>query len=152
MKKPASEAQPLTDIVARIIDEYRGEPRISPSWVATQAMAELDPDRSSVRLVYLGCHLELRQIARSVLRMRFEDEDGRDDDDDPTRQHELFPELQWRYPTARSRDAEPEYVRLEFLTDGDIQFNVERLRREGRSKLAHADALEAHGRGRKRRA
>jgi hypothetical protein len=30
----------------------------------------------------------------------------------------------------------------------DIDYNVDRLRREGRAKLKHADALEAWARGR----
>jgi hypothetical protein len=47
---------------------------------------------------------------------------------------------------AKTSRVEPEYVRLEEMSRADIAFNVKRLRREGRAKLAHADALEAFGR------
>src|SRR5215467_432595 len=104
----APETQALTNIVARIIDTRRAELRISPSWVATEAMIEIDPDRSSVELVYQGCHLQLRQIARSLLRLHFEN--ANDPADDESAQHELFPELQWRYPAAHSAGGEPQYV------------------------------------------
>jgi hypothetical protein len=143
----APEAQALADIVSKIIHTRRVETRISPSWVATEAILQIDPTKVSLPLVYLGCHLELRQIARGLLRLHFED--IADPSDDEQAQHEMFPHLQWRYPAERKKgaDAEPEYVRLEELSKADIAFNVKRLRREGRAKLAHADALEAFGRG-----
>ncbi|MHC2399144.1 MULTISPECIES: hypothetical protein [Bradyrhizobium] len=144
-----NEAGDLVAIVSRIIDTRRSQSRISPSWVANEAMIELDGGHIAPPLVYLGCHLELRQIARSVLRTRFDDR-AESDDGEP-RQHELFPDLQWRYPTARSaRSAEPEYVLLDDMSDEDAAYNVARLRREGRAKLAHADALEAWKRRRRR--
>jgi hypothetical protein len=34
---------------------------------------------------------------------------------------------------------------LEEMSDSDIAFNVQRLRKEGKAKLKHADALEAFG-------
>jgi hypothetical protein len=140
----ASETQPLTAIVAKIIETRRHEVRINPSWIATEALLEIDPDKQSVPLVYLGCHLELRQIARGLLRQHFEDPPS--PADDAIAQHDLFPDLQRRYPSARSKEAsEPEYVLLDEMSDSDIWFNVERLRKEGTSKLRHADALEAFG-------
>ena len=141
-----TEAKELTAIILKLIDERRTERRISPSWVATEAMVIIDPDRVSPQLVRLGCHLELRQIARSVLRTRFAEAD---EDEEASKQHEMFPELQWRYPTSRSSHLEePEYVRLEDMTDDDVSYNVARLRSEAMRKLAHADALEAWGRRR----
>jgi hypothetical protein len=140
----APEAQKLIDIVTRIVDERREETRISPSWVATEAMLVIDPRRTAPPLVHLGCHLELRQLARSILREWFEGEQ----EDHDSAQHELFPNLQRRYPVQRTRGDEPEYVRLEDMSIADLRFNVGRLRREAHAKLAHADALEAFGRSR----
>ncbi len=141
----ASETQPLTAVVAKIIETRRNEKRINPSWIATEALLEIDPDKVSVPLVYLGCHLELRQIARGLLRQHFENPSSPADDE--VAQHDLFPDLQRRYPSARSKEAaEPEYVLLDEMTDSDIWFNVGRLRKEGTAKLRHADALEAFGR------
>lgn len=138
------EESQLAEIVARIIDIRRGQVRINPSWIATEALKEIDPAGRSVDLVRLGCHLQLRQIARAECRTLFEDsEDG----DEP--RFSGFEGLQWRYPTARSkRNEEPEYVLRDQMTNDDVEYNVGRLRREGRAKLAHADALEAWGRSR----
>ena len=135
-----TEERKLAEVIARIIDLRRAAVSISPTWVAAEAMKELDPERAAPMLVHAGCNLHLRQIARGQLRRRFEP------DDDEGDEHDLFPGLQQRYPTARSvRADEPEYVLLEHLTRADIGFNVARLRSEARAKLEHADALEAYG-------
>lgn len=135
-----TEERKLAEIIARIIDSRGSAVSIRPTWVAAEAMQELDPDRAAPMLVHAGCNLHLRQIARAKLRQMFQP------DDDDGEQHDLFPGLQRRYPTARSvRTDEPEYVLLERLTQVDIGFNVARLRAEARAKLEHADALEAYG-------
>jgi hypothetical protein len=142
------EESQLADIVARIIDIRRGQVRIYPSWIATEALREIDPTNRSIELVRLGCHLQLRQIARAQCRKLFEDSE---DDDEP--RFSGFEGLQWRYPSARSKgETEPEYVLRDHMTNNDVKYNVARLRREGRAKLAHADALEAWNRSRARSA
>lgn len=138
-----SESQ-LAEVVARIIDIRRGQLRINPSWIATEALREIDPAAQSIELVRIGCHLHLRQIARAQCRKLFEDSE---DDDEP--RFSGFEGLQWRYPTMRSKGAdEPEYVLRDHMSDDDVSYNVSRLRSEARAKLAHADALEAWGRSR----
>jgi len=140
----AKEAGRLIEIVGRIIDTRRGQPSISPSSVATEAMLVLEAawmqNPTEYPLVYIGCHLELRQIARTILRERFEPEE---DADKIT--HPLFPELQWRYPIARPKTEEPQYVLLELLRREDWRFNVNRLRADAESRLKHADKLEGWG-------
>ena len=134
----------LRELVARIIELRHGQPRISPNWVATEAMYDLDCSHRVERehpMIWLGCHLELRQIARQLLAVKY----------DPSKEDEdsLFKDLQWRYPTARSATAEePEYVLRDLMNDEDLNYNVGRLRAEARAKLDHADALEAWGRSR----
>jgi hypothetical protein len=129
----------LNDVVAQVIDRHRYRPKISPTWIATEAMTQIDPERRSVEMVYSGCHLHLRQVARQMLAhidpmKRKLDETG-----------ELFEDdLQWRYPSARQSGDEPEYVLLDSLTDDDYELNIARLRKEGSTKLRHADRLEAH--------
>jgi hypothetical protein len=93
--------------------------------------------QKSMPLIYEGCHLYLRQVARSLLRKKFED-DGTD-----AAQHPLFPDLQPRYPVQRPKGDEPEYIKLENLSRSDATYNIERLRAEAQSKLAHADALQS---------
>lgn len=129
----------LNDVVAQVIDRHRHRPKISPTWIATEAMTQIDPERRSVEMVYSGCHLHLRQVARQMLAhidplKRKLDETG-----------ELFEDdLQWRYPSARQAGDEPEYVLLDSLSDDDYVLNIDRLRKEGGTKLRHADRLEAH--------
>lgn len=126
----------LGDLIARIIDRHRGQSGIHPSWIATEAMNDLDPQRISPPLVFAASHLQLRQIARGQLRNRF-------DSEEESKQHELWPDLQTRYPTERSHgSAQPEYVRLEDLADEDVAYNIARLRKGGRAMLKHADKLE----------
>jgi hypothetical protein len=141
----SKEASGLIDIVARIIDTRRDEDRISPSSVATEAMIALraswmNKPNKGYPLVYVGCHLQCRQIARQLLRQQFEPEQDAD-----KMEHPLFPGLQWRYPIARSKDEEPQYVLLELMTKKDWIFNLNRLEADAASRLHHADILRAWG-------
>jgi hypothetical protein len=138
------EESQLAEIVARIIDIRRAQVRINPSWIATEALKEIDPSNRSVELVRLGCHLHLRQIARGQCRKLFDPSEEPFADE----QSELFENLQWRYPVTRTAADEPEYILREHMTNADIAFNVGRFRRAGRKLLAHADTLEAWGRSR----
>ena len=135
----------LASVVAEIYERRCHEVSVSPSWLATEAMTVIDPERLAPELAYLAAHLALRQIARAYCRGRFAGEE------DEKAQHELFPDLQQRYPTERSFGSkDPQYIRLEHIPDDDIAYNVSRLRKEGVSKLRHADALEAYGASRPR--
>jgi hypothetical protein len=137
------ECNQLTQIIAKIIDLRRDLAVISPSKVATEAMQKLGADwmqGGDYPLVYLGCHLQLRQIARGLLRQQFEPEE-----DEEKITHPLFPELQWRYPIAHPKGEEPQYRLLELLSPNDWEFNVNRLRSDARSRLNHADKLVAWG-------
>lgn len=129
--------QQLRDILYAIYERRIGEVRISPAWLATEAMAKLDGDKKSPPLIYRAAHLQLRQLARNICRNKFED-DGAEAD-----QHELWPNLQKRYPAAHSKDSEPEYVLLEHLKEPDVLYNYNRLYAEAESKTRHADALLA---------
>lgn len=143
MARPRKTTEEKTDegklrgLLSGLYADRKAEQRISPAWLATEALQKLDPDRASPTLVYQAAHLELRQAARSICR---EKAGGGDFDGE---QHELFPALQKRYPAAYSSDVEPEYVLLEHMSEADVRANVQRLRRESESKMAHADALEA---------
>lgn len=124
------------DILGAIYEKRRTESRISPAWLANEAMMQIDPQRA-IPLEYGLANLQLRQIARAMLAKQFEPDDGN------AEQHELWPELQARYPIKRNGDEEPVYVRLEDLPDDDAVYNIERLRSESQKKARHADRLEA---------
>lgn len=137
----------LRTIVSSIIDGRRDREEISPLWVATEATKQIGAWdlKESVPLVYEACHLHLRQVARSLCRALFEVSDGQDaESQGNSAQHQLFPDLQWRYPRAPAGSRiETSYVLLEQMTDADIRYNVQRLKREARARLGHADALHA---------
>jgi hypothetical protein len=138
--------QQLRDVLLAIYERRSDEIRISPAWLATEAMAKLDGDKRSPSLVYQAAHLQLRQLARSVCRNKFEG------DSHETDQHEMWPDLQTRYPAAHSPDAEPEYVLLEHLTEEDVQYNYHRMYAEAETKMRRADALLAWWKSRARAA
>lgn len=127
----------LSNVVRVVYESHNDRPTVSPAWLATEAMAEIGFPRDLHPLGYIGCHLQIRQIARAFCRKHFDPEESVEND--------LFPEtLQQRYPRQqKSPEQEPEYVLLDLLSRSDIVFNIDRLRKEARSKLKHADALEA---------
>jgi hypothetical protein len=128
--------------VQKVIDDYHLVGEVSPSWIATQVMSEIEFPRSLHLIGYVGCHLEIRQIARQKLRRAHDPYakvrasiEGEDD---------LFPEtLQERYPRQPRPSEEPIYALRDLLTQADVQYNVGRMRRGGMALLKHADALEA---------
>lgn len=142
-----TEEHKLAETVARVIDLRHDAVSISPNWVATEAMLLLDPQHAAPALVYAGCHLQLRQVARQQLRGKYQPEDSAGE------QHQLFPDLQTRYPTAHSAQAaEPEYVLLEHLPERDLDYNIARLEAEAIAKQKHADALRSYRLSQRRRA
>jgi hypothetical protein len=140
-----SDADDLAVEVQKVIDRHKAVAEINPDWVATETMQAIRFPRSLHRLGYAGCHLELRQIARSKLRRKF-DPTAPDEEDDG---EDLFPDtLQDRYPRKHKSGTPPSYVLRSLMTEDDIAYNVKRMRRFGAALLKHADALEEWGRGR----
>lgn len=138
----SKEPDKLRTIVSAIIDGRRDQEEISPLWVATEATKQIGAWdlKETVPLVYEAAHLHLRTVARSLCRAMFEDAE----ESDNSAQHQLFPDLQWRYPRAPAGSRiETSYVLLEQMTDDDVRYNVQRLKREARTRLGHADALHA---------
>lgn len=128
----------LRDLVDALIDAREGEEHIDPAAVAAQAVARLG--ENELRRV---ADLYIRQLARAACRKRFgrnaEDEgDGPDPNQGEMFPEERFPGLQRRYPMARSDG----YVLRDSMTGDDVAFNVKRLRREGTTKLEHAETLQ----------
>jgi hypothetical protein len=83
---------------------------------------------------------QLRHIAPGVCRKQSDADD--EDALDPAQQ-EMFPGLQSRYPAAHADDEEATYIRRDAMTAKDVTFNVRGLRREGKTNIGRADALEA---------
>jgi len=138
------DAQQLHNLVAGVIGRRAAAVRLKPAMVAQEVMSKLDMEQVSHPLVWLGCHLEVRQIARGMLATHF-DPITKPDEDEPVLP---FTNLQWRYPERPKPGEEPSYILRDLMTDEDVAWNVARLQAEGRAKLAHADALKAWNDGR----
>lgn len=123
----------LYTAIAAIIERRRDEQKINAAWVANEAMQTVDPDVISIPCVYAASLEHAKQYARGLLRKTFDPVEGE------SPQHELFTELQWRYPTRRPRGEEPVYVLREAMVEDDVEYNVERF-------LASSEALERHAR------
>lgn len=122
-----------------IIEACQGQSRINPSWVATGMYNAFDPQHVAPPEVRVGCHLHFRQVARSFLRKKYAQSSP---EEDVSIQHELFPQLQKRYPVAHTDlNADSEYVLFEDMTEEDYDWNIMRLEKEATAKQAHADAL-----------
>lgn len=134
------ESASLYDAISRVCDSHADRPGIHPAWLATETMIAIGFPRDLHALGYVGCHLQLRQIARQFCRKHF--------DPAETQEPDLFEDtLQQRYPRRmKSSEEEPEYMLLDCLEEGDVNFNVLRLEKEARAKQKHADALCAWGR------
>lgn len=136
----------LWDVIGAVFELHRGRRTLNPAWMATEGMKRIKFPPDLHPLGYVGCHLQLRQIARAFCRGNFDPTEIND------QQNDLFPDtLQERYPARPAPGAEPEYVLLDQLTDDDIAYNVQRMRRASLALLRHGDALEAYGLARKNR-
>lgn len=134
----------LAELVARVVENRSGQIRISPVMIANDCMAVLDPRMRSVPRVYQGCHFHLRQLARAALARAYDPADRKKRTRDEKAVGDLLFKLQARYPEAHTGDLDdPVYVRREEMTRDDARYNRDRLWSEGRTKIAHGDAVEA---------
>lgn len=118
-----------------------------PSWVAMATLKELDPKNLTPVRVGQAALEQFKGMAARRLRGKFEPLNDKD-----ALQHDLFPDLQRRYPIKRnSKQDEPIYADLEDLSDEDIEWNVHRLASESKTKMAHSKALAQYGRDRNAR-
>lgn len=126
----------LTEVLHKCLIQLESDTEIQPALLAHRALQKMDPERTAPYLVTWAANLEMRQLARALLRKEF----------DPlapdNKQIEMFEGLQTRYPTRRND--EPTYVRLEELTNDEIDMNLERMSREIAAKQKHYDALMAY--------
>lgn len=137
-----SAEEQLYAVVQKVITDNDTMAEISPAWIATQVMCAIQFPRRLHELGYVGCHLEVRQIAREKLRHRH-DPTTRIGDAIRNEQMELtFDALQDRYPRKTPAGEEPVYITRLLMTHDDVRYNTERMRRGGRALLKHADALD----------
>lgn len=135
----------LGEAIARAIELHGTSISIAPDSIATAAMAVIRFGYALHNAGWYGCYQHMLQLTRERLRGRFDPEarakayaEG---------QTELFSDaLQDRYPIAPKRRAdgswqEPEYVLLDYLSEYDSWFNVDRLAHIAVAASKHRDAL-----------
>lgn len=140
MNDEGGSATELRAVVRRVYERHSERDRVSPLWLATEAMVAIDFPRALHPLGYLAAHLEMRAIAREFCRANFDPTR-----DDPGAGDDLFSgTLQPRYPRpSPGEGAEPEYVLRDAMTGADYLFNVRRMRKAAMALQEHARALEA---------
>lgn len=132
---PNDEGGELYAVIRKLCDKHKDLVEISPGWLATEAMVEIEFTRSLHALGYIGCHLQLRQIARGYCRKQFDPVENTEQD--------FFPDtLQPRYPLPPAPNVGPRYVLLDHIDAATAFYNVTRLRKSAAAQIKHADALQ----------
>ena len=126
----------VADVLRQCLAEIESDIAIAPSLLARCALKKLDPTDSTLAVITCIATLQLREMARALLRDTFSD--GAVE----IKQHDMFPGCQAMYPTMR--DGESTYVPLEQITDAEIHENLDRMAREIGTKTQHFDALTAY--------
>ena len=126
------------EVINNVIEEWVsvGQDSVRPAWIANAAFKILDAEGITPMDIQYPALQQMQHAARSSLRGRFESSDGNID------QHELFPTLQKMYPIPVAAGEESVYLKLEMLTQSQALWNVNKLRKEAKTKQKHADALE----------
>lgn len=121
---------------------------INPSALAHRAYETFATGEEDAHIQYASLE-HIKQMARAFLRSR------KDADGDMNEAHgaqgnldlgtAFSGKLQDRYPLPRADGEEPVYKLRSELTDEERAWNAQQLRKSARSRLEHADALEAEG-------
>lgn len=127
--------------MARFIEARHDCAILSPAAIASATLQAFCPEQLEPHIAYASLE-HFKNMARKALARRFEDEG----DENPAYagQGELFSgHLQDRYPVPRKAGTDPVYKLRDALSDDEVRWNLQTLRRSADARLAHADALEA---------
>lgn len=131
----------ITSDIHRAIDGCGDVETITPETIADALIARYGGTKNDPYVAW-GGREHFKHMARQALASKFDITKPADDDETG----ELFADkLQGRYPVPTAGGGERGYKRLDSLSETELAWNVRRLRRAGRSLLAHANALEAYG-------
>lgn len=134
----------LIGAINREMEELGAATALSPTSVALAVQRRYMQGALEPHLQYASLEY-LKQMARQVMAGRYESEGEQND----SHQGDMFSgHLQERYPIQRTKGAEPIYKRREDLSEHELQWNVEQLRKSASARLQHADALAAWAKSR----
>jgi hypothetical protein len=108
---------------------------ISPAFIANEVDKIVDPENETHELKTHGFILYVRERARKIIAERHDPVQSDEDD----AQISMFKGLQDYYPRA----GDMTYIRREYMTDADYEYNINRLEAESTAKWKHAEALRA---------
>lgn len=129
----------LVDAINQEIEAFGDAMAIQPTSIALAVQDKFAQGKLQPHIQYTSLE-HLKHMARRVMAGRFEP----DGEDNPVHQGELFSgTLQDRYPVPRQRGTEPTYKRREDLSDFELRWNVDQLRKSASARMKHADALLA---------
>ena len=134
--RDAGQYEQLSGIVRKAIDGYGEAEVISPEVIGNQVLQVMDPESDAPILVSYGCSLEIRQIARGILRRSFDPVKKVEEE-----QADAFDgHLQDRYPVER--DGQRVYVLRQCITPDEGAVICADMRKKAKSLNDHADAAE----------
>lgn len=131
----------INEILLRCVDEEKEEIDISPEYIASRGMKIMNPKSTATQMVEWVAVLQLRQMARAILRKQFEPTHKGHNNGD------MFPVLQPRYPVDVTYEENGEttvttvYRERMHMSYEERQVMIVRLEKEATAKQQHADAL-----------
>jgi hypothetical protein len=129
----------ITRTMLSILGAQLSRQAVNTTTLATYAMREYDGASLEPHIEYASRE-HFKHIARGLVARTLD----ADAEESAAYQGELFSgQLQTHYPKARQRGEEPVYIPREAMTDDDVRFNCDKLRKSGQARFDHADALEA---------
>ena len=139
------QAEQLDSIIAQVVTclEAQNVLLISPENVANQVDAMIDPDSLSPSLKTYASIMQIRQSTRAYLRKRHDPVEKMEQEILDGTADMFSDHIQPYYPVKRLDKGKKAYAKTETLTEEEVNFNVNRMRKAGAALLTHADALEA---------
>ena len=132
----------IQQVIHTVINGLDGEGiiSISPTTIALRVHDQFGSEEEDPHIRYASVE-HFKQMARKALAGKFSTEAHESDAymDDMFSGH-----LQTRYPIPLEKGREPVYKSRDALTQDELDWNIEQLRKSAMSRLEHADALQAY--------
>lgn len=136
----------LVDAIHREMEATGEAIPLSPTAVAIAVQRRYADGIVEPHLQYASLE-HIKQMARRLMAARHEPaREGTD-----VLQEEMFAGyMQDRYPIPREKGAEPVYKSREYMSDEEMFWNADQLRKSGKARIEHADAILAWVENRRR--
>ena len=127
----------------RAMEALNDAPTLSPTTLARFAFEHYRAKEKIEPHIEYGTVEHYKQLSRELLSGRFSPAVRAEQM--ASGQQDAFSELlQDRYPVAVPQGSDPQYKRRELMSLGELDWNIEHIRKAGHTLLAHGDALQAY--------